>query len=135
MQNLSRSLAALALLSLGFCLLLESSDAQVSGSNSIQTTFVSVGATFTLGSGTGACTTTSTLTGGPTAGSFKCTGTAGASTQPIVLPSAPHGWVCSASDVTSGIVWAQSATSAAGCTVSGTLTTTSDVVVFSAIGY
>lgn len=91
--------------------------------------------TFTLGTGTGACATTSTLVGGATAGSFACTGTAGASTQPIVLPAAPHGWACHASDVTSGVAFAQSTTSTTGCTVKGTTATTGDVVVFSAIGY
>ena len=96
---------------------------------------VSGGATFTLGTGTGACATTSTLTGGVQAGSFKCTGTLGVSTQPIVLPTAPHGWACSASDVTSGTVWAQSATSTTGCTVNGTIATSGDVVVFQATGY
>lgn len=94
-----------------------------------------MGPIFTLGTGTGACATTSTLTGQRTVGSLKCTGTAGASTQPIILPQAPNGWSCYASDVTSGVGWSQSATSATGCTIKGTLTTTSDVVVFSAIGY
>jgi hypothetical protein len=93
------------------------------------------GTTFTLGTGTGACATTSTLTGGAIAGSFLCTGTAGASTQPITLPTAAHGWACVASDVTSGVAWAQSATSATGCTIKGAIATTSDVVVFSAMGY
>ena len=96
---------------------------------------IDAGTTFTLGTGTGACATTSTLTGGSTVGSFLCTGTAGASTQPIVLPTAPHGWACRAADVTSGVEWAQSATSATGCTVKGAIATTSDVMVFSAIGY
>jgi hypothetical protein len=100
------------------------------------TTFlIDAGTTFTLGTGTGACATTTTLTGGTSAGKFTCTGTAGASTQPIVLPTAPHGWACYASDVTSGVSWAQSATSTTGCTVKGAIATTSDVVVFAAVGY
>ncbi|MDR5730713.1 MAG: hypothetical protein RB191_25160, partial [Terriglobia bacterium] len=99
------------------------------------TYLIDAGTTFTLGTGTGACATTSTLTGGSTVGSFLCTGTAGASTQAIVLPTAPHGWACQGSDVTSGVSFAQSATSTTGCTLKGTITTTSDVVVFSAIGY
>jgi filamentous hemagglutinin len=107
------------------------------GSNTVNigSALISAGTTFTLGTGTGACATTSTLTGGVQAGSFKCTGTAGASTQPITLPSATHGWACWASDVTSGVGWSQSATSATGCTVKGTITTTSDVVVFGALAY
>lgn len=96
---------------------------------------VSVGSTFTLGTGTGACATSSTLTGGAQAGSFLCTGTAGASTQVINLPTAPNGWSCSASDAGSGVAWAQSATAAASCTISGTLAVTSQKVTFSALAY
>src|SRR5579859_1853109 len=96
----------------------------------------SKGTTFTLGTGTGACATSSTLTGGATAGSFLCTGTAGASTQVINLPAVTNGWACSASDITSGVVWAQgSPTATNSCKISGTLTTTSDKVVFAAVGY
>ena len=96
---------------------------------------IDAGTTFTLGTGTGACATTSTLAGGSSTGSFLCTGTAGASTQPIVLPTSNNGWACYASDVTSGVVWAQSATSTTGCTVKGTIATTSDKIVFAAVGY
>lgn len=99
------------------------------------TFMIDAGTTFTLGTGTGACATTSTLTGGTSIGKFTCTGTAGASTQPIVLPTAPHGWACYASDITSGVSWAQSATSTTGCTVKGAIATTSDAVVFAAVGY
>ena len=98
-------------------------------------TFIAKGTTFTLGTGTGACATTSTLVGAPTAGSFKCTGTAGASTQVINLPTATHGWTCFASDLTAATAWAISATTTTSCTIKGTIATTSDVVSFGAIGY
>ena len=59
------------------------------------------GTTFTIASGTGACATTGTLKGGTTVGSFVCSGTAGAATVVITLPSAPNGiWVCKAFDST-----------------------------------
>jgi hypothetical protein len=93
------------------------------------------GTTFTLGTGTGACATTSTLTGGPSVGSFLCTGTAGASTQVVNLPTTAHGWACHASDVTSGTVWAQSASSTTSCTLKGTIATTSDQVIFGAMAF
>jgi hypothetical protein len=107
------------------------------GSNQVKvaTALQSTGTTFTLGTGTGACATSSTLTGGTQAGSFVCTGTAGASTQVINLPSAPHAWACTASDVTSGTAWSQSAANAGSCKISGTIAVTSDVVVFFALAY
>ena len=98
-------------------------------------TILSTSTTFTLSTGTGACATSGTLTGNSTAGSFVCTGTAGASTQIITLPTSAHGWACSASDVTSGVAWAQSGTSATTCTIKGAIATTADVVVFQAQGY
>lgn len=100
--------------------------------------FGSSGTTFTLGTGTGACATTSTLTGGASTGSFLCTGTPGASTQIVTLPTAPNGngWQCSASDVTSGVVWAQvTPVSTTSCKITGAIATASDVVVFHAFSY
>ena len=98
--------------------------------------YISIGTTFTLGTGTGACATTSTLTGGATTGSFLCTGTAGASTQVINLPTAPNGWECSASDVTSGVVWGQVVPVATNSAkITGTIGTTSDRVIFNCSGF
>lgn len=98
----------------------------------------SSGTTFTLGTGTGACATSSTLTGGATIGSFLCTGTAGASTQVINLPTAPagNGWVCGGSDITSGVAFTQvTPTSTTTCKLTGTIATTSDKVTFWALAY
>lgn len=95
------------------------------------------GTTFTLGTGTGACATSSTLTGGSVTGSFKCTGTAGSSTQIINMPSgvAKNGWHCSASDATSGVAWANEVDSTSAAKIAGTITTTSDVVTFHCDAY
>lgn len=91
--------------------------------------------TFTLSAGTGACATTSTLTGGKIAGSFLCTGTAGASTVLVTLPTAPNGWSCWCSDVTSGVAGAQSTTATTSATLKVTIATTSDKVVFGCMGF
>lgn len=107
------------------------------GAMTTKSALVSGGTTFTLGTGTGACATSSTLTGGKVAGSFVCTGTAGASTQIINLPTlvGGHGYHCSASDATSGVDWANQIGTTATGKISGTLTTTSDVVTFACFGY
>lgn len=104
------------------------------------TAFISIGTKFTLGSGTGSCGTTSTTLGGASAGSFVCTGTAGAGTIVVTINgatglAAPNGWACSGSDITSGVAWSQSATSTTTCTLKGTTAANTDVVVFQAQGY
>jgi hypothetical protein len=104
---------------------------------SVSSALAAAGTTFTLGAGTGACATSSTLTGGAFSGSFLCTGTAGASTQIVTLPTSPngHGWACWASDDTSKVAWAAGANSTTAVTLSGTIATTSDKVVFGCLGY
>lgn len=97
--------------------------------------FQSSGTTFTLGAGTGACATSSTLTGGASGGSFLCTGTAGASTQVVNLPTAAHAWACWANDDTSKVGWAAGAAATNAITLSGTIATTSDKVVFGCMGF
>jgi hypothetical protein len=98
----------------------------------------SIGTTFTLGTGTGACATSSTLIGGAVTGSFKCTGTAGASTQVINLPTAANGWWCTAfdTDTTTPTVLGQVGPIATtSCKVSGSISVTSDVITFHAEAY
>lgn len=95
---------------------------------------LSGGTTFTLGSGTGACATTSTLKGGAISGSFLCTGTAGPSTQIINLPTATNGWSCWAHDDTALTVLAAGSSSTTTITVSGIIATTGDKVTFGCIG-
>jgi len=91
---------------------------------------ISAGTTFTITSG---CATVSALTGGPTTGSFATT-TTGTCAAVLALPTAPHGWQCTANDITHPVVFTQTATGAATCTVSGT-TTSGDTIIFEAVGY
>ena len=88
------------------------------------------GETFAIASNCGKPTA---LTGGATAGSFVAPASAEC-TVTIKLPTAPHGWVCYASDVTHPVVFKQTSIGATSCTVSA-LVTAEDVVVFSATGY
>lgn len=104
------------------------------------TGFISVGTKFTLSGGTGSCTTTSTTVGGAAAGSFVCTGTAGAGTVVVTINgatglAAPNGWACGGSDITSGTAWTQSATSTTTCTLKGVTAANTDVIAFQAMGY
>lgn len=100
------------------------------------TYFGSAGATPTLSAGTGACATTSTQVGGPWSGTFVCTGTTGASTITIAPGStAAHGWNCSSSDQTAGVVGAQSGSSATTCTIKFASVTQNDVITFQAAQY
>jgi hypothetical protein len=81
------------------------------------------GTKFTA-TGTGACLTADITTSGGTAtGKFVCTGTSGASTIIIALPTAPNGiWHCSADDeTTSTDTWRQTAHSSTSVTLSGTI--------------
>ena len=85
--------------------------------------------------GTGACGTITTKSGGSWAGTAKCTGTTGASTF-IITPgtTARNGWACSASDITTANALRQSAVGATSCTISGTVNA-NDVLTFSAVAY
>ncbi len=93
------------------------------------------GTTFTLGTGTGACATTSTLKGGSATGEFLCTGTAGASTIVVNLPTATNGWACWANDDTSKVAWAAGGSTTSAITLSGAIATTSDKVTFGCRGH
>ena len=88
---------------------------------------ISNGTTFTIASG---CGTPTTLTGGATTGSFKAGQTACAPV--ITLPTAPHGWWCSAWDITTTAdTLKMTADTTTSCTLSGTVVA-SDVIVFHA---
>ncbi len=91
---------------------------------------ISNGSTFTASG----CSN-STLVGGATAGSFK-SGTTGTCTV-VITPgiTAPHGWACKASDLTtSADLVTQTATTTSTFTLSG-ITVSADVVNFSCTGY
>jgi hypothetical protein len=98
--------------------------------------FVSGGATFTVASGTGACATTSTLTGGGTVGQFTCTGTTGASTATLTFTNVAHGYSCSGRDVTTPTTVTQTgAISTTSVTLTLTSVTANDVIQFGCLGY
>jgi hypothetical protein len=98
-----------------------------------------VNALFTSGtpnlSGTGACATITTVTGGAWAAQLTCTGTTGASTL-VITPGVPaRGWACFASDQTTAAnILRQSANSATTCTISGTVNA-NDVLTFGAFAF
>lgn len=87
--------------------------------------------------GTGACATLSTQTGGSSAGRATCTGTTGASTLTITPGiTAPNGWVCYVQDQTTRAnLLQQTSTTATACTLTATSVTQNDVVVFSAMAF
>ena len=94
----------------------------------------SVGSTFTIASGCGSGgTAPSSLTGGAATGSFVSNTTG--CVPVITLPTAAHGWWCSAVDLThTGDTFIQTATSTASCTISSTVTS-GDTVLFHAEAY
>lgn len=86
--------------------------------------------------GTGACATNSTQTGGSLAGRIQCTGTTGASTL-VITPSATaaHGWACYASDTTTLNTLRQiGANSTTACTISGVVNS-NDQLTFIAVAF
>jgi len=102
-------------------------------------TVTATGTAATL-TGTGACATITTQLGGAWAGSFKCTGTTGASTV-TVSPgtTAPNGWGCSIDDETNwsaANAWHQTSHTQTTCVLSSASITANDVMVLkSAVAY
>lgn len=92
--------------------------------------YISNSTTFTIASG---CGSVGSITGGGTTGSFTAGQT---SCVPVInLPTAPNGWFCSAHDITNpSDTFMQTAKSATSCTLSATVSS-SDVIVFNAVGY
>lgn len=86
--------------------------------------------------GTGACATITSQGGGLIAGTFKCTGTTGASTvtmtnsgTPANIP--PNGWQCMGSDTTTAAVGNQTAPVATtSCKLNFTSVTANDVITY-----
>lgn len=105
----------------------------VSGPQGIFQALQSSGAPAKL-SGTGACSTITAQTGGAWSGSFRCTGTEGASTVTIRPGTTAHGWNCPASDETAGVAMPQSAHNTSTCTIRGTVTK-GDVITFTAVAF
>lgn len=93
------------------------------------TYLIDTGTAFTLGTGTGACATDSVVAAGAANGEVTCTGTTGASTLVVNLPTATHGWACSASDITQKTTLPESAFTTTTATVSGSVTASDDIVL------
>jgi hypothetical protein len=87
--------------------------------------------------GTGACATITTQTGGAFAGSAKCTGTTGASTLTITPGlTAPNGWSCNVQDETTRAnAFQQTSHTTTTCVLTVTSVTANDVFVFSALAF
>ena len=93
------------------------------------TYLIDTGTAFTLGTGTGACATASVVSAGAANGEVTCTGTTGASTLVVNLPTATHGWACTANDITAAAVIPESAFTATSATFSGSVTASNDIVL------
>lgn len=108
----------------------------LSGGTLASNALIAVGANPTL-TGTGACATTTTQSGGQWGGQFTCTGTTGASTVTITFATtAAHAWACSSSDVTHTLAGSQvTPLATTACTMNFTSVTSSDVLTFSATQY
>lgn len=98
--------------------------------------FIDRGSTPTI-TGTGACATVSTQSGGATAGTVTCTGSTGASTLTITFAkTAPHGWTCDVWDETTRADNpSQTSHSQTTCVVTATAIAANDVLVFKAFAW
>jgi hypothetical protein len=87
--------------------------------------------------GTGSCATITTQSGGNAAGTFKCTGTTGASTITITPGlTAPNGWTCDVWDETTPADNpSQTSHTATTCVVTSTSTAANDVFSWKATAY
>lgn len=92
------------------------------------------GTQFTV-AGTGACSGATITAGGTQAGRVACPGTTGSATLTFTFVSAPTGWACWASDISTGVTFAQSGTGASSCTMTAAAVTSGNSVVFGALGY
>ena len=97
--------------------------------------FISGGGNGTKFSVTTGCASSTSLTGGPTAGKFTCGTTTTAATLTITMgATAPNGWVCNIDDTTSKLHFANTTDTTTTCSATVTITS-GDVVKFSAVGY
>lgn len=107
----------------------------VTAAGVISTNGADNGAIFALSGGTGSCATTSTLLGGSTRGTFKCTGTAGAGTILVTLPAATNGWMCDGNNITQGTAITQSAVTTTSATLKLTTVVNTDTLNFACFAY
>ena len=111
----------------------------ITDNNDLTTTYgniVSGGPAATL-TGTGACATITTQSGGPQVGRATCTAATAASTLTITPgKTAPNGWVCTAYDETTRAnLLQQTSTTTTACTLTATSVTQNDVFVFTASAF
>lgn len=87
--------------------------------------------------GTGACATFSTQSGGSWAGRATCTAATAASTLTITPgTTAPNGWMCNVQDQTTRAnLLQQTSTNTTTCTLTATSVTQNDVFVFTAVAF
>jgi hypothetical protein len=87
--------------------------------------------------GTGSCATFAQQVGGSWAGSFQCTAATAASTVTITFGvAAPHGWTCSAYDMSTRANLLQQTTfSQSACILTATSVTQNDFFTWSAVGF
>jgi hypothetical protein len=103
----------------------------------INTPFIQSSGTAAVITGTGACATVSTQSGGAWSGRITCTGATAASTF-VITPgfTANNGWICSVYDETTRAnAIQQTSTTTTACTSTATSVTTGDVVVFTAFAF
>lgn len=105
----------------------------IGGGNNVPAGIVKAGGLFSSGTQSISGCSLSSAAGGLTAGSFA-SGTTGACTVTITLPTAPNGWACDAHDLTAATTINQTAASANSATISGT-TTSGDVITWKCQGY
>lgn len=97
--------------------------------------YVIDGGTKFTAAGTGTCATITTTVGGTAVGKMTCTGTSGASTITITLPTATNGWECDGADLTTTTdLLHMTADTTTTCVLSGTIVA-NDVITFKAMGY
>jgi hypothetical protein len=114
--------------------LLSTTTAHVYAPSTTVTYLIDTGAQYSI-TGTGACSAiTKTGTTGTSIGFFQCTGTTGASTVTITLPTATNGWHCSADDeTTTADSLHQTSHSTTSATLSGTVAS-NDHIAFGPCG-
>lgn len=93
------------------------------------TYLIDSGTAFTLGTGTGACATDSVVHAGAANGEVTCTGTTGASTLVVNMPTTTNGWTCTATDITQKAMVPESAFTVSTVTFSGTITANDNIVI------
>ena len=98
------------------------------------TYLIDSGTAFTLGTGTGACATDAVVSGsGAATGAVTCSGTTGAATLVVNLPTATI-WACTATDITHPATIPESAYTTTSVTFTAASVTSGDTITLSCTG-